>query len=483
MRVVVVGGGFAGLTAAVHLQEQRHEVTLLERRGVMGGRATSFPDAVSGEHVDNGTHLMLGAYAETLDLVRRAGAEELLLEQDNLAVDWIDEQGVASLACPPLLAPLHLLFGLLFLRVPWRVRWQALRLGLAVRFGRPPEGLTLAEFFEKTGQGAQARRLLWDPLATAILNESPERAAAMLFHRVYKEAFLTSHRASGLVFLRVGWGVLAARLTRYFEARAGHVVRGARAEALVVREGRVAGVRYHGRPRVREAIQRGEPGREQFLEADAVVLAVPWHAVPGLLPPELREAEPFASLHRLGAAPIVSVDLWLDRVVVDRVMVGLRDSEMEWVFDKGRLFGRRGAPQHLSFIVSAAHRSLERANAELVAAAAAVLRRSFPGMREATVQRSLVLREPKATFSASPAAEALRPGVETDVPGLFLAGDWTATGLPATIEGAARSGRRAAKAVMVFEQARSGLDTLAVTGEDSRAREPTPPEPSGPRPG
>jgi uncharacterized protein with NAD-binding domain and iron-sulfur cluster len=126
-------------------------------------------------------------------------------------------------------------------------------------------------------------------------------------------------------------------------------------------------------------------------------------------------------------------------------MLGLRDSEVEWVFDKGRLYGREGAPQHLAFIVSAAYRCADKANAELVAAAADALRRCFPAMAAATVVRSLVLREPQATFASSPELEPLRPEPETPVAGLFLAGDWTNTGLPATLEGAVRSGDRAAQ--------------------------------------
>ena len=128
-------------------------------------------------------------------------------------------------------------------------------------------------------------------------------------------------------------------------------------------------------------------------------------------------------------------------------MVGLRDSEIEWVFDKGRLHGRTGAPQHLAFIVSAAYRSAPRPNAELVAVAEEALRRHFPAMAGATVTRSLVMREADATFASDPDAEALRPGNATPIPGLFLAGDWTHTGLPATIEGAVRSGNAAARLV------------------------------------
>ncbi|HKC11842.1 MAG TPA: FAD-dependent oxidoreductase [Vicinamibacteria bacterium] len=168
MRVVVAGGGFAGLAAAIALQERRHSVTLLERRGVLGGRATSFRDVLSGEDVDNGTHLMVAAYAATLDLIRRAGAEDLLLVQEDLHIDYMDERGYATLDCPPLAAPLHLLAGLLRLRVPWRVFWDALRLGLAVRFGPPPAGITLAEYFRRTGQSSETRRLLWDPLAHRV---------------------------------------------------------------------------------------------------------------------------------------------------------------------------------------------------------------------------------------------------------------------------------------------------------------------------
>jgi squalene-associated FAD-dependent desaturase len=465
----VVGGGFAGMAAAITLAERGHEVTLLERRGVLGGRATSYRDALSGEDVDNGTHLMVGAYRATLDLVRRAGAEDLILAQKGLRLDYVDDRGFSSLRCPPLPAPLHLLAGLLSLRLPWRVRAEAVRLAWAARFGPAPRGITLAEHLRRCGQSAESRRLLWDPLATAILNETPENAAAVLFHNVFREAFLESAASSRLVFLRRGWAELHGRLAAHLRRQGGEVRQRALAEAVDVGEDGVTGVRYVQRAETRDDIRDGREPTSRDAPADAVVLAVPWNAVPPLLPAPLRGHPPFARLPELGGSPIVSVELWLDRVVVDRPMAGLRDCEMEWVFDKGRLFGREGAPQHLAFIVSAARRSLARPHAELAASAQEALRRYFPAMAAATVTRALVLREPEATFASQPDREALRPGPVTPVGGLYLAGDWTDTGLPATIEGAVRSGTVAAEAAL----RRTSRPVRQATNASSSARSST----------
>jgi uncharacterized protein with NAD-binding domain and iron-sulfur cluster len=263
---------------------------------------------------------------------------------------------------------------------------------------------------------------------------------------VYREAFLTRRDASRLVFLRRGYAELHERVARYFRHRGGVLCRRALAESISVEGGRARGVRYSQRAETRDDIRRGKPAVEDFVDADAVIAAVPWNAVAGLVPEPLRTQPPFAGLARLGGSPIVSVEMWLDKRVVERPMVGLRDSEMEWVFDKGAIYGRAGPPQHLAFIVSAARRSAARTNQELIASAEASLRRYFPAMATAAVTRSLVLRETDATFASDPEAEALRPGPVTPVRGLYLAGDWTATGLPATIEGAVRSGLAAARA-------------------------------------
>ena len=447
MKVVVIGGGWAGLAAAVHLLERGHQVTVVERRGVLGGRATSSLDAQTHDVVDSGTHLMVGAYHSTLDLVRRVGAEALLDVRSDLRLDYVDERGTTSLACPALPAPLHLAFGLLGLRIGWRARLDALRLGGAISFRRVPPSITLADLFERTAQSTEARELLWRGLATAILNERSDVADARLFAHVFREAFLRTARDSALVFPRCGWGDLAERVGRHVESRDGRIRRRVLVERIVVEGERVTGVACRARPETRAALLAGASSRSMRIGADAVVAAVPWHVLPDLLPEEWGRQAPFAGLPALGSSPIVSIELWLGKKVLDREMLGLRGCDIEWVFDKGRLLGRDGAPQHLSFVVSAAREAMQRTNAELVDTAWQALCRYFPAAADVQIVRSLVLRDPHATYSCTPEAEALRPDSRTPFAGLTLAGDWTATGLPATIEGAVRSGANAALAV------------------------------------
>ena len=447
MRVVVVGAGFAGLAAAIDLQERGHSVVLLERRGVLGGRATSYRDALSGEEVDNGTHLLVGAYRSTRDLAARASAADLLVSQPTLRLDFVDDKGFSCLHCPSLPAPLHLLGGLLAFRVSWKARFDAARFAVHVRFGRPPHGLTLDEWFDRTGQGGEIRRLLWNPLTRAIINEDPARGAAILFYNVFRETFLQGREESTLVFLKSGFAAFHERLAAHFAARGGVLRRRAAARLVVASQGRVRSLTLKQNAEGREAILSGAGGGIETLDADAIVLAVPPAVTRRLVPESIRTHPPFDVLDSFGAAPIVSVDIWLDRRVVHETMIGLGDETMEWVFDKGRIFGRDGAPQHLSLLISAAHEATARPNADLVAAAEHALRRYFPSMSGVRIERSLVLREPEATFASRPQLEALRPKATTPIAGLFLAGDWTATGLPATIEGAVRSGFEASRRV------------------------------------
>ena len=305
------------------------------------------------------------------------------------------------------------------MRLPWRARLDAVRLGLAARFGRPPAGLTLTEWFDRLGQGEAVRRLLWGPLATAILNETPDRAAAILFYNVYRAAFLESAAASRLVFLRRGYGRLLDRLGAYLEARGGRILRRARAE-----RDRDRG-RRRRRRRLRAAARRARRHRARRAGHERPHRRRRGRVRRALVGPAAAPARALARRSRVrGRGPADRIAHRVHRDVArpgrgrPRRWSGLRDCEVEWVFDKGRLYGREGAPS--TSRSSSARRTAARRGPtpSWPAIAEAALRRYFPAMAGARVTRTLILREADATFSCDPASEAIRPGAATPVRGL-----------------------------------------------------------------
>ncbi len=426
--VVVVGGGFAGLAAAVRLAGAGARVVLLERRGVLGGRAYSFVDPESGAVVDNGQHLFMRCYTETLALLRTLGTADRIAFQPRLAVDFVGPGGwQGRLDCPRLPPPLGLLVGLG--RLPglsWSDRLRMLRVGAAAAAAPEAalEPLTVDAWLAGLGQPAAARRLFWEPLTLAALNDLPQVASARWLVAVLRRAFLGGRGASDLGFPTVGLSTLyTGQAQAYVEGRGGAVRTRAAAAALEVAGDRVVAVRV-----------AGAGGGERLL-AGAVVCAVPHHALLPLLPQALAAAPPFAGLARLGTSPIVSFHLWYDRPVTDRPFLGLLDSPLQWLFNRG---------SHITLVTSGARRLIDLGRAELTRLAAAELARLLPAASGARLVRAHVIKERYATPALPPGAGALRPGPRTPLANLVLAGDWTDTGLPGTIESAVASGHAAA---------------------------------------
>jgi squalene synthase HpnD len=432
-KVAVLGAGYAGLACAAELVARGHEVTLIESRALLGGRAHSFVDPKTGLLLDNGQHILMGCYHETLALLRRLGVADRLLTPARLHVPYLSARGASSLtAIAP--APLHLLSALLhFGELSARDRLAATKLALRLRLGQEPgPHEAVGAWLQRWKQTPNIIRALWEPLCLAALNEPVATGSAALFATVIRRTFLAGAADSTIYLSRVGLSELfAGEVETLLDMCGGSTQLRATVRALRFDGAKVAAV---------------ELADGTVLQPEAVVSALPWHVLRGLLPPESKLA---LACRELGDAPIVSLHLWLDRVVLDEPFVGFLDSPVHWVFSRDLIQGRTpGHPGHVvTAVISGAREMLELSAPELEEVTLRELRRFLPAAREAKVLHRMVYKARSATFAATPEAEALRPGAATPWSNLWLAGDWTDTGLPATIEGAIASGNRAAAAV------------------------------------
>ena len=438
--VIVVGAGFAGLSAAVDLAYRGFQVLVLEARPQLGGRATSYRDRTTGDRVDNGQHVLFGCYHETFRFLRRLGVSGDVVLQQSLTVDSVDTDGTLTrFVCPHIKPPFNLFAGILkWERVPiaerlaiWRMVWPLRQVYrdrpvAYVRSGIETEE-TVREWLTRHGQGPRVRELLWEPLALAALNQQPDRAAASSFKRVLAALCgPNSDDAAIGVPVRPLDQLYAEPAQRFIESRGGEVRTRALAKVSITNN----------------QLLSVETGSD-IIRTRAVVSAVPWHAFSRLFPgrPEAL-ASVIADAEATKGSPIVTVNLWLNRAVLPAVFLGLPGRTMQWIFDKRAMFDSGAA--HLSMVSSGADDVVRLPDHRIIAIAVDELRRAIPadGWR---VEHASVICERQATFSLEP-GRPRRPGTKTAVGGLFLAGDWIETGLPGTIESAVVSGHRAAVA-------------------------------------
>ena len=437
--IIIIGGGVAGLSAAVDLCSMGRKILLLEQKPHLGGRTYSFVDKTTGEPVDNGQHLLMGCYKETRRYLDIIGSSHLARLQRNLRIDFLHPRnGFAALQCPPLPAPFNVLVGLMRLStLPVLHRLRLLRMGIelissSIQKERELAGLTVDEWLSKAGQTAENRKYLWDIIAVGTLNDDPKTVSALLFYRVLKAAFLGSRTNSSMLVPRVGLSeLLVDPARRYVEDHGGEIRIGYGVDRLEI-----------GGNEVHTVIAQGKK-----IPASIVISSVPYHALPPLFPGRPDKDSFLSTLSEFDSSPIITLHLWLDRKLIDQEFVALLDCRIQWIFNKTRILrGENDTKrQYLSLVISGAGELVEWSKERLLDLAMKELRETIPAARGAKIVHSLVIKEKRATFSPRPHVERLRPGARTPLRNFFLAGDWTDTGYPATIEGAILSGRRAAE--------------------------------------
>lgn len=440
MRLLVVGGGLAGIAAALDAADAGCEVTLLERRGHLGGLATSFE---RGGHVfDNGQHVFLRCCTEYRALLDRLGAGGLVRLQRRCDVPVLSPDGrTSAIRRSWLPAPLHLAGTLLAYRhlsIAERVRAGACALALRGLDGHDPslDDVTFSAWLEAHGQSPRAIERLWNLIAMPTINLHASEASLALAAKVFRTGLL-EHRDAG----DVGWASVPLRTLHDECARAALEHRG-----VDVQTQRTARRLESAREGVRLWTEAG------IAEADAVIVATPpsTAAALGALQPEVAG--------RLGASPIVNVHLVFDRQVTDLEFFAAIDAPAQFVFDRTAATGIASG-QCLAVTVSGADAQLSIPSKELVASMHRSLGELLPSARAARLVDAVVTRERAATFRGVPGTARLRPSARTASRGVYLAGAWCDTGWPATMEGAVRSGREAAAAALA-DHASDAVDRL-----------------------
>jgi squalene-associated FAD-dependent desaturase len=460
-RVVVIGGGLAGITAALDLRDAGVAVTLLESRPRLGGAATSYPRA--GMMIDNGQHVFLRCCDRYQGLLARLGVSDLVAIQDRFDVTVLSADGPARLRRDALPTPLHLARALMsYPLLSIAERAKVGRAALAFRFADPAspdlDRERLGSWLARRGQDERARRRLWDLFIVSALNIHGDEASAGLAATVIKTALLGARGAADIGMAKVPLGRLHADATTRLLGQLGAQVRlGARAASIErlaeggfrvdLSRGAEAGPVEAGTVEAGTVeagtVQAGtvEADRRPIV-ADAVVLAVPADQAARLAAPAgVAQA---AAWPGLGYSPILNVHVVYDQRVTDLPFAAAVDSPVQWVFDKT---SQAGVPsgQYLAVSISAADDVIDVPTAELRQLFVPALEQLFPAAAGARISDFFVTRERRATFRQAPGCGALRPGAATSVPGLALAGAWTSTGWPDTMEGAVRSGHEAAQ--------------------------------------
>lgn len=430
-KVVIIGGGWSGLAAAIELVRHEIPVVLLESAKQLGGRARSVH--IDELRVDNGQHMLIGAYEATLDLLRLIGIDENdVFKRQALSLQWLRTNSrPVSLCAPGLPAPFHLAWALLSAKgLSFSDRLSALKFShkLQKLDFKIKEDCSVESLLQKNNQSTTLINALWEPLCLGALNTQIHEASAQIFLRTLSDSFRHARRDSDLLLTRKDLGsIFPEPALDYIETHKGSVRLGQRATALTVIDNKVSRVAL----------------AEEQIDTQYVILATPSNITKTLIEPHAGLRDISAQLQNIQHRPICTVYLqYAENVKLERWVNGSLDTTTQWIFDR-RLYGQNGL---MSVVISGNGNHMDWDNEKLCAVVEKELAAHFPHWPKPL--SSHVIREKRATFAATVNINQYRPDSQTPVEGLWLSGDYTDTGLPGTLEGAIRSGLQCAQQII-----------------------------------
>ena len=436
------------MAAACELLDWGHQVTLVERRPFLGGRAFSFTDTLTGSQIDNGQHVFLGCCTEYIRFLDKLGSLGRTHLQPSLDIRVMGPTGkVGRLKSCRMPGLFHLLPSfLMYPHLRWRDKlltlYGLLRVKLADRSRAALERQSFYHWLKGHAQTQQAIDHFWDMISLPSLNDKAEDVSASMGLMVFQETMLSGRHSPNVGYARVGLSQLMGEAAdTYIQKRGGALLLGKSVARILHADGEVTGLELADGSR---------------LTGDIYLSALPYDVLARVLPPEIMAAEPLKQITGLSASPIVNAHIWYDRPVMDGDFVAVLDSPLQWVFNKSLILGADAASlgaapvkgQYISVSVSGAWDYIHQPKEVLERTFLSAMADSFPRAAEAEVEKVLIVKQQQATFRCLPGTAACRPPAETPLRNLFLAGEWTDTGWPSTMEGAVRSGLRAAHAAV-----------------------------------
>ena len=421
-KCVVIGGGIAGLTSAVYLSKSGINVELIESSNKLGGRAYSFKDPATGSIIDNGQHILMGCYKETLKFLRLINAEDNLIYQDRLSIPFLNNNSeIFKLEATKLFYPLNLLMGLLnynALRIEDKVTLIVFFIKLAFSNINKLKDITVERWLFKEKQSENLRKSFWEIICVGALNSSTKNASAELFASILKKMFLQGNESATLIIPKFGLSETYSKPAQKFLLNN---------EASISFSENVLELII-----VDNSVKKIITSKREIEDFDYLISAIPLPALKKFYTDNKLAKIDFEN------SCIVTIHLWLKENPLSEKFYGLIDSPIHWIFNHG---------DHITLVISDANHLVNIDKNEIYKMCEDELNK-YANITEGNISAYKIIKEKRATFIPSSDVLSKRPGVKTNVYNLFLAGDWTDTGLPATLEGAVQSGKIAAELVI-----------------------------------